>query len=297
MIEICIPATTANLGPGFDTLGAAVTLYSTIRFQKYDADFLITGCPIDYCGSDNLIYTSYLYTLAYFNHKILPIHIHVKSEVPPSRGLGSSATCVVAGVTGAFSIMDMPLDKTKILQIATMIEGHPDNVAPAIFGGLVASLQSCGNIYTQNFKVHTNLKFYAFIPEFALSTQKSREVLPKTIEYKDAIFNISRVPLLLKGLETNNKALIQLGLQDALHQPYRKALIDEYNAIEKICKDLDFHGIYLSGAGPTIMGITDDDNKELQVQRQLNKLKHQWNLKKFTIDNIGMRTKGGKWNE
>jgi homoserine kinase len=289
MIEMRIPATTANLGPGFDSLGAAVSLYAHVSFADSDKPLEINGCSEKYCNSDNLIYTSYLKTFEMYGKPPQNVKIGIKSDIPTSRGLGSSAACVVAGVAGALNAMGMEIDKKLLLDISTKIEGHPDNVAPAIYGGLTASMKHGDQVFTRQFKLHKSINFYAFIPDFKLSTLDARGVLPKQVDFKDAVFNISRVPLLLRGLEENDKELIGTSMQDMLHQPYRKGLIPGYESIEEACNENDCHAVYLSGAGPTIMCLSDQDGIEARLAQVLSKLKQRWSIRKLTIDNEGIK--------
>jgi homoserine kinase len=141
MFEIRIPATTANLGPGFDSLGAALTMYATFTFKECDKVLEITGCDKKYRNKHNLIYTSYVKTFEIHGEKVKNVKIGVDSDIPLSRGLGSSAACVIGGVAGALYMMGKDIKKDNLLDISTVIEGHPDNVSPAIYGGLTASLK------------------------------------------------------------------------------------------------------------------------------------------------------------
>ncbi|MDP3387746.1 MAG: homoserine kinase [Eubacteriales bacterium] len=288
MIELRIPATTANLGPGFDSLGAAVSLYAHVSFTDSDKPLEIYGCSEKYCNSDNLIYTSYVHTFEIYGKTPKNATIGIRSEIPTSRGLGSSAACVVAGVAGALHMMGMEQDIRLLLDISSQIEGHPDNVAPAIYGGLTASMKTGDQVFTRQFNMHEKINFYAFIPDFTLSTAAARGILPKKIDFVDAVFNISRIPLLLKGLEENDKELIRASMQDRLHQPYRKSLIPGYESIEEACYENDCHTVYLSGAGPTIMCLSDQEGMETRLSQVLDRLEHRWIIRKLTLDNNGI---------
>ncbi len=289
MIELRIPATTANLGPGFDSLGAAVSLYAYVSFTDSEKPLEINGCTKEYCNSDNLIYTSYLKVFEMYDKPPQNVNIDIKSDIPTSRGLGSSAACVVAGVAGALHAMGMALDKKLLLDISTQIEGHPDNVSPAIYGGLTASMMHGNQVFARRFSFNEAIDLYAFIPDFKLSTLDARGILPRQIDFKDAVFNISRIPLLLKGLEENDKELIRASMQDLLHQPYRKSLIPGYESIEDVCLENDCHAVYLSGAGPTIMCLSDQEGIESRLSQVLSKLNYQWVIRKLKIDNDGLK--------
>jgi homoserine kinase len=289
MLKIRIPATTANLGPGFDSLGAALNIYATLTFEDCESPLNIYGCDEAYINADNLIYVAYCKTFEYFGERVKNVKIGIESDIPASRGLGSSAACVVGGVAGALYQMGRELDKKVMLEIATEIEGHPDNVAPAIFGGLTASMQVDRKVFTRLFPVNEAIVFVAFIPFFSLSTSDARRILPKEIKFSEAVFNASRIPLLLKSLEENDGILLRYAIQDALHQPYRKKLIPGYDEIEKICIENEGYGVYLSGAGPTMMCISDKKTSLADVQHLLGDLSQQWIIKALKIDEEGIQ--------
>jgi homoserine kinase len=289
MIRVRVPATTANLGPGFDVLGLALGMYAEVSFEKNHEKLTIEGCPEEYCNEENLIYTSFLKTYKAMGIKEQNVKITIHSNIPAARGLGSSAACVVAGMAGALIMENHLLDKRLLLDIGTRIEGHPDNVAPAIYGGFTATVQSEGQIFLENFKVHPDIVFYALIPSNMLSTNDARGVLPKMISHEDAVFNISRMPFLLRGLEKNDGDLIRTAINDKLHQPFRKALIPEFEEVVKICYNNGCSGVYLSGAGPTIMGIGDSKVNTSSMKASLNKLRNNWEVKPLKIDNDGVK--------
>lgn len=289
MLKIKVPATTANIGSGFDSLGAALTMYSIMTFDKCDEKYQITGCIKKYANKNNLVYVAYLKTFEHFNEEPINICIDIDSNIPTTRGLGSSAACIVGGVAGALYMMGKDLDKELMLALSTMIEGHPDNVSPAIYGGMTASLKSGDKVYSKKYPVNEKLVFYAIIPSFTLSTADSRGVLPDSIDLKDAVFNMSRIPLLLKGFEENNKDLIHVSVQDMLHQPYRKELIPEYDLIEKACYDFDAHAVYLSGAGPTMMCIADEPGKQEVLENYVKGFEGKWIIKELKIDEEGIQ--------
>lgn len=283
MIKIKVPATTANIGCGFDTLGCALTLYSTFTFDKNES-FKITGCPEKYQNVENLVITSYKKVFNQFNKEIIPVSLHIDSEIPVSRGLGSSASCIVAGIWAANHFLGYPLNKEQCLDIATEIEGHPDNVAPAIYGNLCSSFMS-DQVYTAHFNVSQDLNLLVMIPDFEVSTASARKVLPKTVDYKDAIFNVSRVACLCKALEENNQDMIHHALQDKLHEPYRKELIHEYEDIKEICKDEV--AFFISGSGPTLICIAKNDRNE--IIEKVSKLKCNWKCLLLNIDTLGVQ--------
>lgn len=283
MIKIKVPATTANIGCGFDTLGCALTLYSTFTFDRNDS-FKITGCPEKFQNEDNLVVTSYKKVFEHLNKEVLPVSLHIESEIPVSRGLGSSASCIVAGIWAANYFLGNPLNKEQCLDIATSIEGHPDNVAPAIYGNLCSSFTG-NQVYTAHFNASKELNLLVMIPDFEVSTASARKVLPKTIDYKDAIFNLSRVACLCKALENNDQEMIHHALDDKLHQPYRKELIHEYEEIKEICKDEV--AFFISGSGPTLICIVKND-KDAIIEK-VSQLKYNWKCLSLTIDTQGVQ--------
>ena len=293
MLEVKVPATSANFGPGFDALGVALDLYNKFYIEEIEEGLVIEGCDKKYRGKDNLIYRAMeeCFKITGYNQK--GIHIKIKSEIPLSRGLGSSASCIVAGVLAANEISGNKLDKKEILNLATKIEGHPDNITPALFGGMTVSI--CDNdevLYNQIF-VPENICFCTLIPEFTLSTEKARAVLPKEISYKDAVFNISRVSMLVSALSNSNLGLLKVACEDRIHQIYRGELIDNFDDIIKICNDLNCLGIFLSGAGPTVMALVEETNLEFfeKISEMLSSLNNKWSIKKLRLDNVGATLK------
>ncbi|SFB17227.1 homoserine kinase [Clostridium frigidicarnis] len=293
MLEIKVPATSANFGPGFDALGVALDLYNKFYIEEIEEGLVIEGCDEKYRGKDNLIYRAMEECFKITGYNPKGIHIKIKSEIPLSRGLGSSASCIVAGVLAANEISGNKLDKKEILNLATKIEGHPDNITPALFGGMTVSI--CDNdevLYNQIFAPE-NICFCALIPEFTLSTEKARAVLPKEISYKDAVFNISRVSMLVSALSNSNLGLLKVACEDRIHQIYRGELIDNFDDIIKICNDLNCLGIFLSGAGPTVMALVEETNLEFfeKISEMLSNLNNKWSIKKLRLDNVGATLK------
>lgn len=281
--EIKIPATSANLGSGFDSIGVALDLYSTFKISAKeislknnidDIKFKFVGDDKEFSNKDNLVYKSYLFARKEIESKRVPKEITIYSEnnIPISRGLGSSATCVVAGVIMAFEIEKRSYSKKDILNIANKIEGHPDNVAPAIYGGMRTSIQRDGKVYSLNINIHDDLNFCAIVPNYKFSTEVARKALPEKIDFKDAVFNISNVSLLIAALENKEYDLLKFALEDKLHQQYRIPQMEGLSKIFEIAKDTK--GVYLSGAGPTVMIIDTNFEKVekilLDIKREIN---------------------------
>ena len=291
MIRVRVPATTANLGPGFDTLGLALTMYNVFSFEEIDEGLEIIGVPDKYNNKDNLTYRAMIKTFEKLTYKNKGIKISAKTEIPVSRGLGSSASCIVAGIVGANAIAKGNLDREDVLKIATEIEGHPDNVAPAIFGGLIVSLIDEGKILYNKFDISGGFKFTALIPDFTLSTEDARSALPQEINYKKAVDNVGRVSMLLSALANGRLDLLKYSLKDNLHQPYRGELIDDYFSIIKKSQELGALGCYLSGAGPTIMCLVEEGSQKFNehISSYLSTLDNDWNVRDLELDKEGFK--------
>lgn len=286
MFKVKVPATCANLGPGFDTLGLALDLYNTYYIEEIEKGLEITGCEEEFADENNLVYTSMMDCFEKIGYNPKGIKIDMHTDIPISRGLGSSAACIIAGVMGANLIAGSPLNKDEVFQIATEIEGHPDNIAPALFGGLVVSIMEENEIYYTKVDIHKGIKFIALIPDFTLSTREARGVIPESIPFKDAVFNVSRVSILISSLVNGELHLLKHGVKDALHQNYRGELIPDYFNIIKTCEELGALGSILSGAGPTIMNIVREDDEEFKekIQKELKSLEHNWSVKELYLD-------------
>lgn len=289
MIKIRVPATSANIGPGFDALGLSLNLYNTFTIEEIEKGLEVTGCKECYSNEQNLVYKAMLETFKRIDYAPKGIKINVDAEIPILRGLGSSAACILGGVIGANHLAGDVLSKDEILELATYIEGHPDNVAAALLGGLVVCLRENDNIIYNNISIPDGIKFMALIPDFILSTEEARGVLPNNVLYKDAVYNISRVSILISSLLSGKFELLKHGLGDALHQPYRGGLIPNYFDIMKKCEEYGALGAYLSGAGPTIMGIVDKQDSEIigLMHDYIKTLDNHWDIKELQIDLSG----------
>ena len=289
MISIRVPATSANMGPGFDCLGVALGLYNTFWVEELEEGLEILGCQDRYSNASNLIYTSMQRCFERTGYHPKGLRIKVESSIPISRGLGSSASCIIGGIMAANELSGGRLSKQELLEIANEIEGHPDNVAPALLGGMVVAVQDRGKVSYDRVHLSEQLGFCAMIPEFTLSTKEARAVLPNALTYADAIHNISRAALLVAALSNGNHELIKYACEDALHQPYRSGLIPGYDGIVEKCKSLGFLGVFLSGAGPTMMAIYDKQAAtfEKELQNYLNTLQHKWVIKNLSVDHQG----------
>lgn len=282
--RISVPASSANLGPGFDVLGLALDLANTCEFKLSD-----DKNEFENNINSNLIYNAYNYAFDFYEEEALPVDFDLDTNIPLSRGLGSSASCIVMGIMAAFDVMKRDFDKKEILKLATKMEGHPDNVAPAIFGNAVASILKDDQVYLEEFEISNNFKFLAIIPEFKLPTKEARDALPKTYSKEDAVFNLSRLSMVILSLISGNEENLRVALDDKIHEPYRLSLIPEIDEIEKIIDDSEAIGHYLSGAGSTIMVVlkADDNTSEDQIKNKLDKLSNSYEVRLLDIDEKG----------
>jgi homoserine kinase len=273
-VTVTVPATTANLGPGFDCIGAALTLYNQFNFTRLDlspswrgketgvVSIEVTGTEAQRVdtSADNLVYQAFLKFYQHLGQTPPPVQIEIELGVPLARGLGSSATAIVAGLVGANQLVGELLDKVEVMKLAIAMEGHPDNVVPALLGG--CRLAATGEEVMKSWEIcditwHSEIVPVVAIPDFELSTQQARSVLPTHVSRADAIFNMAHLGLLLRGLETGRGDWLRTALQDKLHQPYRKALIPGYDAVKSAALTAGAYGMAISGAGPTLIALVD----------------------------------------
>lgn len=295
-VTIKVPATTANIGPGFDCLGAALTLYNQFKFTITDTDTNITIIGEDSAkiniDKNNLLYKSFLHFYQHIGKNPPNVDIDIKIGVALARGLGSSATAIVGGLMGANYLAGNPLDSEEIATLAIALEGHPDNVIPALKGNCMLSVASNNNWQFVPITWHENITPIVAIPDFELSTEEARSVLPSKITYADAVFNISRLSLLIKGLETNNPDWLKTALDDKLHQPYRKSLIKGYEIVEKEAIANGAYGMVISGAGPTLLALADKSHTKSVSEA----MKQAWETQgvKPNVESLSLDFEGAK---
>jgi homoserine kinase len=282
-VTVRVPATTANIGAGFDCLGAALTLYNQFSFSESE-EFRITatGAEADRVSTDssNLVYQAFTTLYQFLDRTSPSIRLDIAMDVPLARGLGSSATAIVGGLVGANLLAGSPLTQSEIADLATSIEGHPDNVVPALIGGcrLAASgLQRDREICDVPW--HSDVVPIVAIPNFELSTAEARRVLPDQYSRADAIFNTAHLGLLLRGLETGNADWLKAALQDRIHQPYRQALIKGYDSVYEAAIAAGAHGMVISGAGPTLLALAASN----QAERVKTAMENAWTDQGITV--------------
>ncbi|ULP72937.1 Homoserine kinase [Nodularia sphaerocarpa UHCC 0038] len=261
-ITVTVPATTANLGPGFDCIGAALTLYNKFKFTRLDEGGLIiavTGAEAERVQTDesNLLYQAFVKLYQYIGQTPPSVKMEIQLGVPLARGLGSSATAIVGGLVGANQLAGAPLTQLQVMELAIAMEGHPDNVVPALLGGCRLAATSAENWSICDIPWDENIVPVLAIPDFELSTSEARQVLPTQVSRADAIFNTAHLGLLLRGLQTGKGEWLSTALQDKLHQPYRQALIPGYDAVNAAAMKAGAYGMVISGAGPTLLALVD----------------------------------------
>ena len=289
-VSVKVPATTANIGPGFDCMGCALNIYNILTFEVIDEGIEVTGCLDQKRNENNLAVIAYKKALETMGVEFSGVRMSMDANIPGSRGLGSSAAIIVGAVMAASHLFGNKLSVEEIFKISTEIEGHPDNIAPALFGGLTASFMEGETPHCVRYDIADKWRFVAIVPEFRLPTNKSRAALPKNVRFKDAVFNVSRTAVLLKAFENGDSKLLSLSLADKLHQQYRKTFIKEYDTVERAARRAGVMGFYLSGAGPTLMCIADSDDTLPRLKSYiLAECRQPWRVLPLGIDFNGAK--------
>ncbi len=268
-----IPASTTNLGPGFDVLGLALQLYSTVTLEITGSktEVIVSGVDVDKIPSSNEhIAFQAVETIYQKSGKSQPkgLKLTIANGIPAIRGLGGSGTAILGGLLTANLLCENPFSRSDLLNFASTLEGHPDNVAASLYGGLVISVQDDKHIHTIQLKCDPALYVVLAIPEFTLSTQKARNILPKTVDFSDAIYNISRSSLLVASIATGKLEMLSTAMNDKLHQPYRSTLIPGFDDVVEAALSAGALSIALSGAGPTIAAYCLDNMQEVGKSMQ-----------------------------
>ena len=293
MIKIRIPATSANLGAGFDALGLALSFYNYVEMEESDRVEISSADDIAVpTDESNLIYVSAKDLFEVCGKKLEGLKLRQTNNIPMARGLGSSSACIVAGLVGANTLLGNPLTTEDLVDLAAQIEGHPDNTAPALLGGIVTAVFDGRKVHWVKQEVFTKLKFAALIPDFELKTEKARACLPKEVSHKDAVYNLSRAALFSASLLTGKFENLRTAVHDKLHQPYRMELIPNCREVFDIAYTHGAYGVFISGAGPTIMAIADESNEFFEGKMKFsleNAGLTGWQVREFHIDNEGTK--------
>ena len=262
-VAVDVPATTANIGPGFDCLGAALDLGNRFELRVIEGggerfDLIIQGSEGSHLrgGPDNLVYRSAQRVWREAGEEPVALEARVQLAVPPARGLGSSATAIVAGLIGANALVGEPLSREKLLELAIDIEGHPDNVVPSLVGGLCMTARAASNRWrVVRCEWQPSVKAVVAIPAIRLSTSEARRAMPRSIPIPDAVLNLGALTLLLQGLRTGNGDLIADGMHDRIHEPYRWGLIQGGQRVREAALAAGALGCVISGAGPSLLAL------------------------------------------
>lgn len=270
MIEVIVPATSANLGCGFDSLGIALKQYMKVRFIPQKEGIEIHGCPEEYCNEDNLIFQAFKRVFEEAKQSVTGIRIEVESEIPVRRGLGSSGACIVAGALGANALLNNVFHKYKLFHLCVEMEGHADNIAPALFGNLCVSFfdeQHQPNMIT--YSVDSHYMFVLCIPPYSVSTKEARAVLPEHLSYFDAVHQIGHACAFAKAMEMGNSMIVKKAVQDRMHEPYRKAFIKDYDKVKQISEESQAVACVISGSGSTMLSICDTIESAYQIKNMM----------------------------
>lgn len=274
MIKIRVPATSANLGPGFDCLGLALNVWNEVTFETADkSTYHAVGEGAEKLNKStrNLLTKAYALLYEVCGQKMNGVQISAQNEIIMSSGMGSSAAAIVAGMFGANEMLGKPLNTTELLKLANDMEGHPDNVAPAILGGLVVSIMAQQEIITKRYEV-PELTLIIVKPRVDWLTRTARAVLPKSVSRADAIHNIGRAILVVDALRNGDLGLLQKVMDDRIHQAYRLRHISGGMAAYKAAKH--FGAAALSGAGPSIINFVPPERAE-EARLEIAKIFHE----------------------
>lgn len=256
MIRVQVPATSANLGSGFDSLGIALSMHNRVWMEESDVvDISSRDSTVIPTDEHNLIYWAAKRLYEQCGRKLPGLRLVQENNIPMARGLGSSSACIVAGILGANRLLGTPFSQKDLVNFAAKIEGHPDNTTPAIEGGLVASAIEGERVYSVSVPVSDKIRFAVFIPPFELKTEKARAVLPAQYSRSDAVYNLSRSALMTASLFSSSLENLRVAVGDRIHQPYRSGLIEGLDSVFRMSYELGSLGTYVSGAGPTIIAM------------------------------------------
>ncbi len=296
-VKVRVPGSSANMGPGFDSLGLALTIYNYIEAEETDKGLdieIMDAETKEFLPTDekNLVYKSmkYLFEKAGYHPKGLKLRL--TSEVPVTRGLGSSSACIVGGLVAANELSGNKFSSREIMSMATKIEGHSDNVCAAYLGGFTVSVFDKDEVFYYSHKIKGDLKCLVLIPDYAVTTQKARNTLPGYYPKRDVAFNISHASLLVASMVSGNYENLLCAIDDRVHEPYRKIFIDGYQKLYNKLKSYGALGTFISGSGPTLASIVEADDAEYfyeDIKEYTDKAFPTWTVKLLDIDNEGAK--------
>lgn len=276
-VKVMIPATTANLGPGFDCLGLALDIFNAVEFSLADATFVeITGFGADSLPRDesNLVLRSAARLAEVAGKEVLGWSLRQHNDIHLARGMGSSSAAIVGGLVAANELLQTALTPREMLDIAVAIEGHPDNVAPAMLGGLTVCCTDEDGLGVARFDPPADLKLILAIPDYEVSTEAARKVMPREIPHADGVFNTSHSTAVLAALISGDMDLLGQAMKDRLHEPYRAPLVKGMTECVAAARQAGAHAAALSGSGPTIVAFASE-NEEQVLEAMLGALHEQ----------------------
>jgi homoserine kinase len=261
-------------------------MYNSFTFELTDGGLTYDGCPEEFCNEENLADVSFCLVSGRAGKTFKGLHISMNTHVPVARGLGSSSTLIVAGAVAANEMLGCGFTRRELLQLCIPLEGHADNLAPALLGGFTASTAEHDMIYTVQYEISDKLRFFALIPDFETKTSDARAVLPKVISRSDAIYNLSRVAVLIRAFEQGDINLLAIALHDRLHEPYRRSLIKGFGTVKEAVLRAGSPIFFLSGSGSTCMCISDKDIAA-DIEKEVKNLPNNWKVFPLTVDRNG----------
>ena len=253
-MRIKVPASTSNIGPGFDTLGLAVSLYNIFEVERSGRfEIEIHGYNGSMADPDsNLFIRSYKRVFQLFGESVTPIKLVQRNNIPVARGLGSSATAIAGGIETACRMMKRYLTVEEKLKIAFEFEPHPDNLLPAFLGGFVIACKDGNSLYYEKLPFPDDIKIVFIVPDIKVSTEEARAILPDRVRFRDAVSNIQRVSLLISSLMNKDFSKLRKAVKDNLHEPYRSRFIPYYDELRDLCYKNGAEAVFISGSGPTV---------------------------------------------
>ena len=256
-VTVRAPATSANMGPGFDCLGIALDIWNTVRVDLGEAGFEIRGLGRGELpsGPDNLVAQAFRMAGEEAGARAPDARFTCTNAIPLGRGLGSSSAAAVAGIVAANVLLDLGMDKGAMLALAAQVEGHPDNSAAALYGGCQIVVRESGRFVTSSVRVPERVRAVLFVPDSPMPTSESRSLLPTDAPMEDVVFNLGRVGLLVNALATDDLDLLRVATQDRLHQPHRQSIFYPMRVIMRAATNAGAFGAFLSGAGSSVLAL------------------------------------------
>ncbi len=304
-VSVKVPATTANLGPGFDCLGLALPVYNEITVEEtvmpgsgIEINIIEDSETYDILSiprnEDNIVYKAIELLYNFVGQSVSDIKITIKTNIPVARGMGSSASVIVGGLMAANKLLGSPADDAVLLSIASEVEGHPDNVTPAMFGGFcLSSVEDDGSVIYSKILWPDDWKLTVLIPDYELDTRIARSVLPESISIPDAAYNIRKCAMLIDAVYRQDSELMKKCLKDKLHQPYRENLVKGFKELSELVENKDdILGCVISGAGPTILIISKNngfEKAENEIKHVFEDLNVNCDIRTFSIENEGTK--------